>query len=41
MTKSFKVRLEVIKHQKVNGTPRLEKINDNFDTRMEVYQASI
>lgn len=41
MTKSFKVRLEVIKHQKVNGTPRLEKINDNFDPRMEVYQASI
>lgn len=39
MAKSLKVKLEVmvIKHQKVNGTPRLGKIEKYLDPRIEVH----
>lgn len=30
-----------MKHQKVNGTPRLGKIDKYFDPRIEVYQEFI
>lgn len=38
MAKSFKVKLEVmvIEHQKMNGMPRLGKIEKYLDPRIEV-----